>query len=159
MKKTCFFTGHRILRIDDKLIKMTKDTLISLIKDGVTDFYAGGALGFDMLCENTVLEIKESNPNVKLHMVLPCGLYQQCKNWLEAEKGENQRICRMADSVEILSELYYDGCMKKRNARIVELGDICVCYWDGRKMGGTFQTVNMAKKKGVQIINIFDCLA
>lgn len=155
MNKSCLFTGHRILKIDDKLFTNLRSTLHTLVENGVTDFYAGGALGFDMVCEHSVLKIKEDIPDIKLHMVLPCDPKIQCAKWNRLERSENARICRCADSVEQISEDYYDGCMKKRNARLVELGDICVCYWDGRKTGGTFQTVNMAKRKGIEIINIF----
>lgn len=158
MNKSCFFTGHRVLKIDDELFTILKSTLKSLIERGVTDFYAGGALEFDMVCANYVLRFKEDMFDIRLHMVLPCDLEIMCEKWGMAERGENKRICRYADSVEQVSQEYYDGCMKKRNARLAELGDICVCYWDGRKRGGTFQTVNMAKKKGIEIINLFDLL-
>lgn len=114
MNTSCFCTGHRILNIDNELLKKVKELFLSLIDEGVTDFYAGGALGFDMVCEFTVLKIKEKiNPNVKLHMVLPCELSEQCKNWERCERSENQRICRYADSVEVVSNKYYNGCMKK----------------------------------------------
>lgn len=155
MNTSCFFTGHRILKINDELFSNLRSTLNSLIQNGVTDFYAGGALGFDMVCENTILKLKETIPDIKLHIVLPCYLEIQCMKWRRAERGENERICRMADSVEQVSSEYYDGCMKKRNARLVELGDICVCYWDGKNRSGTFQTINMAKKRGIEIINLY----
>ena len=48
------------------------------------------------------------------------------------------------------------GCMQKRNARLVELSDICVCYLnEKRSNGGTAQTVRMAKKGGVDVVNLF----
>ena len=45
--------------------------------------------------------------------------------------------------------------MKKRNQRLVELGDICVCcYNENRIRSGTGQTVRIAEKQGKEIINI-----
>lgn len=56
------------------------------------------------------------------------------------------------------SERYYDGCMKGRNARLVELATVCcICYWNvNDKRSGTGQTVRMAQKKGIEIINLND---
>ena len=62
MSKSCFFTGHRILKITDTLSERLRETLIKFIENGATDFYAGVAIGWDMLCENTVLQLKACYP-------------------------------------------------------------------------------------------------
>lgn len=48
--------------------------------------------------------------------------------------------------------------MKARNARLVELAsDYCICYWNPKNFrSGTGQTVRMAQKKGIEIINLFE---
>ncbi len=57
--------------------------------------------------------------------------------------------------VEVCSEHYYDGCMKVRNQRLVDLSDVCVCYYnESNKRSGTGQTVRMAERKHICIINI-----
>ena len=61
-----------------------------------------------------------------------------------------------ADDVEYIGSEYTKDCMKRRNARMIELSDGCVCYYDesvGRS--GTGQTVRMAESKGIEIINLF----
>ena len=46
--------------------------------------------------------------------------------------------------------------MKKRNARLAELGDICICYYNEKDFrSGTGQTVRMAEKAGKRIINMY----
>lgn len=156
MTTSCFFTGHRILKICDELIDRLSSVIIELIESGVTDFYAGGAIGWDTLCENTILNLKERFPQIKLHLVLPCAPETQCEKWSPSQKEEYYKIYKLADSVEILSRSYYNGCMKKRNARLTELGKICVCYWNGSRQGGTYQTVNIAAAKKIKIINLYN---
>ena len=56
--KTCRFTGHRKLTINNKLKNKIKTEIIDLIKRGVIYFGAGGALGFDTFAEQTILELK-----------------------------------------------------------------------------------------------------
>ena len=48
--------------------------------------------------------------------------------------------------------------MKQRNARMVELVDCCVAYYDesSNARSGTGQTVRMADLKGIEVINLFD---
>lgn len=155
MKKV-FFTGHRIFNASDETIGNLVAVLIKLIFYGTTDFYAGGALGWDMLCENAVLKLREKYPDIKLHLVLPCPPEEQTKFWLAEQRETYQKILKAADSVEIVSEHYGKNCMKKRNERLVELGDVCVCYCNKKKTrSGTGQTVRIAEKQGKEIINLF----
>lgn len=44
-------TKNKTADLEDRL----RNVLINLINEGVTDFYAGGAYGWDMLCEEMVL--------------------------------------------------------------------------------------------------------
>ena len=109
-----------------------------------------------MLCEQEVLRLRERFPQIRLHLILPCPPEEQTAKWNIKQKAEYQRILNAADDVEILSETYYDGCMQKRNARLVELCGICVCYLnEKRSNGGTAQTVRMAKKRSVDVVNLF----
>ena len=57
-------------------------------------------------------------------------------------------------NVEKLNDEY----MKARNARLFELAsDYCICYWNPKGFrSGTGQTVRMAQKKGIEVINLFE---
>ena len=44
MSKSCFFTGHRVLKITDALSERLRETLIEFIENGATDFYIGGKM-------------------------------------------------------------------------------------------------------------------
>jgi uncharacterized phage-like protein YoqJ len=153
MLKTCCFTGHRIIKITPELVQRLKDTIIELITQGVTDFYDGGAIGFDMLCAETVIELKAEYPDIKLHLLLPCPPEEQVKGWNKAQIARYNEILQAADSVTVLSEHYTDDCMKQRNKRLVELADCCICYCANPR-SGTGQTVRMAREKGIDVLNL-----
>jgi len=151
--KTCCFTGHRIIKITPELVQRLKDTITKLIERDVTDFYNGGAIGFDMLCAETVIELKAEYPDIKLHLLLPCPPEDQVKGWNKAQIARYNEILQAADSVTVLSEHYTDDCMKQRNERLVELSDCCICYCTNPR-SGTGQTVRMAREKGIDVINL-----
>lgn len=73
--KNCCFTGHRNVKVTARLINNISETICSLIEThGITEYYSGGAVGWDMLCENVVLSLKEKYPFIHLHLILPCPL-------------------------------------------------------------------------------------
>ena len=161
MKNVCF-TGHRRLKGDNtaQVHELLDGVIDELIRKGAQDFYCGGALGWDTLCANMILyQKKRKAPQVKLHLVLPCPPEQQTLKWTDEDKRMYYSIMESADSTEIVSDTYTSDCMKKRNARLVEYGDCCVCYFDGVTVrSGTSQTVRMAREKGIEIINIYEML-
>ena len=153
-EKSVCFTGHRKIKVTNELISRLNNTLTDLIKNGAVTFIAGGACGWDLLASEAVLKLREVYPQIKLHLVLPCSSEEQTIKWSDTQKAEYQNILNAADKVEYTSDHYYDGCMKVRNARLVELADCCVCYYDNRSRSGTGQTIRMAKEKGIRIINL-----
>jgi len=122
-----------------------------LIKEGVTTFKAGGAVGFDTVCAQAVLGLREKHPGVRLELILPCT--RQERNWNTRDKRVYREIIEAADSVEFLAEHYYDGCMQTRNRALVNGSGYCVAYL-ARHYGGTYYTVNYAKEQGLEIILI-----
>lgn len=99
------------------------------------------------------MKLREENPNIKLHLILPYNEDERTYGWTSENKAEYHRILLASDSIEYVSEQYTKNCMKKRNARLVELSDCCICYYKIWR-SGTGQTVRMAETKGIRIINI-----
>ena len=153
LKNVCF-TGHRNVKVTNELMVRLKKTLTDLIESGFDTFIAGGALGWDSIAAKAVLNLREVYPHIRLYLVLPCSSEEQTAKWNDSQRAEYQNILNAADKVEFTSDHYYDGCMKVRNARLVELADCCVCYYDNRGRSGTGQTVRMAKNKGIDVINL-----
>lgn len=152
-EKTCCFTRHRdIPLIQLPIIKnKLKNTIIEYIEKGYCYFGAGGALGFDTLAAQTVLKLKETYPQIKLILVLPC--LTQTRGWKEADVKEYERIKSLADKVVYTSQEYTRGCMFKRNRHLVDFSSLCIAYLT-KDEGGTAYTVKYAKQNGLNIINL-----
>ena len=47
--------------------------------------------------------------------------------------------------------------MQKRNKYMVDQSDLVIAVWDGKKVGGTWNTIKYAKSKEKQVIYIMLC--
>lgn len=152
-EQTACFTGHRIIAPNEKqeIYCRLKDTIIDLIKKGYKYFGTGGALGFDTLAEQAIIELRDKYPEIKLILVLPC--VSQSERWRDCDKKLYENIKAKANKIVYTSRAYYRGCMQKRNRHLINYSSVCVCYLL-RKTGGTAYTVKYAENKGLRIINI-----
>lgn len=152
-EKTVCFTGHRV--IDKKEIRRLRKKLelcvTEAIESGYKYFGAGGALGFDTLAAQTVLNLREKYSHIKLILVLPC--LSQADSWNDSDKRMYEYIKEQADKVVYTSQEYARGCMHKRNRHLVDNSSLCICYLTGDR-GGTAYTVKYAMDKGLQTINL-----
>ena len=152
--KVACFSGHRRLPQDcEELRAKLKKEIVGLIERGVVFFGAGGAWGFDMLAEETVLQLKENYPHIKLVLVLPCPPDQQTLKWSAVQRQRYYEILERADKVRILSQQYTRGCMSARNRHLVDGSAYLVCYLREQR-GGTAYTVDYAERQGIQIIRL-----
>ncbi|MDE7194588.1 MAG: DUF1273 domain-containing protein [Oscillospiraceae bacterium] len=152
--KVACFSGHRRLSEDSEEIKKRLRSAVTfLIERGVEFFGAGGALGFDMLAEETVLELKRRYPHIKLILVLPCPAEQQTLKWCGGQRKRYNGILNKADKIRVLSPIYTPDCMLERNRHLVNSSAHLICYLR-ENTGGTFYTVNYAQKRGLNIIRL-----
>lgn len=151
--QTVCFTGHRKIPPErlNIVARRLRETLIELIKDGYLYFGAGGALGFDTLAAQTVLELKTIYPQIKLILVLPC--LSQTRGWSGCDIETYEDIKLKADKVVYTSQEYTKGCMHKRNRHLVDNSNTCICYLT-EKTGGTAYTVDYARNNNLSIINL-----
>ncbi len=151
--KSCCFTGHR--DIDPEKIPLIEEKTREVIKEyigkGFTDFYNGGAIGFDLLTAEIVLELKEEYPHIRLHIIAPCS--NQTQKWGYDNILRYERITSLADEVKCLSPYYFNGCMQIRNRYMVDNSRVCIAYLTSCS-GGSAGTVRYAKDKGKEIVNI-----
>ena len=153
--QTCCFTGHRNIApyTPDTVFEQTKAIVTLLVSKGFKYFGTGGALGFDTLAAQAVLSVKKTHPEVKLILVLPCE--NQTKYWKQEDIDVYNDIKLRADKVKVLAPHYYNGCMQKRNRHLVDCSSACICFLTKHE-GGTAYTVDYAKQKGLDIINVAD---
>lgn len=128
------------------------EQIMALSKAGVTDYFTGGAAGVDCWTAWMVLELREKNPTLKLHCILP---YEgQADGWSDSARERYDSILKRADSVDYVSRDYYDGCMIDRNHQLVEAAGLLLAVYNGVRRSGTGSTVNYARKLGREIIVI-----
>lgn len=157
MRSACF-TGHRNLSCNISVLKADMYNKIerAIVNSGIVDYYAGGAIGFDTLAAEIVLILRRKYPNISLNLVLPCSTKEQTISWGDSYKRVYYNIIDQANNVEFVSPKYYNGCMKARNIRLVELADFCYCFYDPKQYkSGTAQTVRFAQNKHIPIWNFF----
>lgn len=147
--KTCAFTGHRNLGRDFNKTELER-VIKGLIKGGFTTFLVGMAVGFDTECFK-ILENLRKTENIRIIACIPC-LNQDYKFTLK-QKEEYKNMLNSADEKIYVSEEYSKNCMFKRNMFMVDSASVLVAYLNTDR-GGTFQTVNYAKRKNVNIIMI-----
>lgn len=153
---TCCFTGHRKLSLQDYFLMRHKlrELLLKLLEQGFTTFLAGGALGFDTLAAQEVLDLRDSGyPHLTLVLALPCR--EQDRGWSTRDREIYREVLQRADEVHYVSEVYTRGCMYKRNRYLVEHSSCCICCLSQDK-GGTAYTVAYAEKRGLPVYNLCD---
>lgn len=153
-KSACCFTGHRVIPTGkaEELRRRVKDGILYLCENmNITTYYAGGALGFDTLAAEAVIEYRKERPNIRLVIVMPCR--DQSARWNMADKLRYERIKNAANEVICLSEQYHRDCMLERNRYLIDHSRVCICYLT-KQTGGTAYTVKYARENGLRIFNI-----
>lgn len=158
----CAFTGHRPRSFPWKgdetapgcaLLKKTLAEQIKLLADrGVTDWLSGMAQGVDLWAAEIVLDLKEKNPALRLHCILPHE--GQERKWPASERERYHSILRQADEVIYVNREYHNGCMLERNRYLVEHSSVLLAVYNGTYRSGTGMTVRYAKRLGREVIVI-----
>ena len=142
----CAVTGHRVLSSDFSKEEL-RAALRALAAAGVRTFLCGMALGFDLLCAEEVLQLREELP-VRLVACVPCA--DQAARYPKSARERYERILDRCDERAVLHERYCDGCMFERNRYMVDRADLLLAYYTGRR-GGTKYTVGYAEKRGIPV--------
>lgn len=131
-------TGHR--DFDKKKFDITSFLENLLIHDAV-QIIAGGAPGFDRHITAICYYL-----NFKYCLYLPYPNFF----W-------DKTLFNEALIVKTIDQFAKKDSYKKRNQKIVDDCDILFCYYDEKNKwaSGTGQTVRMAERKGINVINFF----
>ena len=118
---------------------------------GIRNYCCGGALGFDTLAAQVVLEFRKEKPDARLVLILPC--HTQTRFWIPKDIEVYEEIKSLADEVIYTNVRYTKECMHIRNRRLVDESSVCISHLVERT-GGTAYTVNYAKRTGVEVVNL-----
>lgn len=153
--ETCCFTGHRRLPIGaegERLRCLCERAVREAYAAGCRHFYAGGALGFDMLAAAVVCLLRDSEyADISLHLLLPCR--GQEERWSPRDRDRYARMLAAADDYVYLAEKYGEGVMAARNRALVAAADLCIAYMTN-PASGTGGTLSMARRRGIPIRNL-----
>ncbi len=166
--KTCCFLGHRKVENADRLEQIIYEKSEQLItKENIYTFLFGSKSKFDDLCYKVISNLKEIYPHIK-------------RVYVRAEYSEISE-----DYKNYLLEFYEDtyfpekivGAGKcsyvERNYIMIDKSNFCIVYYNPeykppmrknsnrdlfeyQPKSGTHIAYEYAKKKGVNIINVFD---
>lgn len=162
-KKVCCVTGHRPNNFPwnykDKESASHQEYIEAMAcyidwyihKHNVNYFICGGAIGVDTDFAEMIIEFRDKvYSEIQLEIAVPCK--EQDKKWLPEDKAKYADILKKADKVTYVSDVYSPACMMKRNKYMVDNSDIVFAFWnENKKTGGTFNTIEYAKKKGKQL--------
>ena len=160
IERCCAFTGHRPKKFpwgydetDTRCVALKKalaDQIIKLVEAGYTDFFSGMAEGADTWAALIVLTLKNENPALRLHCILPCE--RQADQWTASARELYFSILEQADNVVYVSRKYSKGCMLQRNRYLVDHAACLLAVYNGEQRGGTAMTVRYAQKLERKII-------
>ena len=158
---SCSFSGYRPEKLpwgtDENshrcatLLNNLSLTLRKVFDSGVQHFICGMARGCDTYFCEAVISLRESFPTISLEAAVPFN--KQAQAWSEFERERYEGLLSRCDTVTFVSEDYSRSCMMKRNRYMVNNSSVLIAVFDG-KPGGTSNTVNYAKKRGIEIILI-----
>ena len=161
--KTCCCTGHRPkgfpfkYGVDKQKHKTYLKTLeqkikLAITEYGITNFISGMALGADLDFAEIVLKLRNKYP-IFLECAIPCP--NQTLNWNDKDILRYESILKHADKVRLISEQYTPDCMLKRNRYMVDKSQLVIAVFNGIESGGTWYTIDYAKKQN-KLIEIID---
>lgn len=162
LMNSCACTGHRPNKFpwryndsDPRCIALKgvlSEQIAALVDKGVISFLSGMAEGADTWFALSVLSLREKNPELKLHCILPC--MEQADKWSTSSQELYRSILAAADSVVYVSRNYHRNCMLERNVFLVEHAMFLLAVYNGERRGGTAATIRYAQKRDREIIRI-----
>lgn len=160
--RTACFTGHRSQKLpwryneEDtrcqqmKLILRTE--VEKAIHRGYKTFLCGMAIGFDLICAETVLDLKQQYEDIKLIGAIPCK--NQDMKWSEKDKKRYRNILEQLDGIRCIYDEYIGAeCMLERNRFMVNNSSLIIALFNGLP-GETKSTLDYAQKQGLEVIII-----
>ena len=143
--KTCGITGHREIINADHVWDVIGFEVMAALLEGYTYFISGMANGADMEFAGLIAKVKEYIPFITLEAAIPY------RDRLNANNPRLQELLGKCDKITVTSEEYSRNCYLIRNSYLVKNSDKLIAVFDGRKRGGTVQTINIARKKKCEI--------
>ena len=147
-------TGHRPNRFEniEYAQQCCHDVVEYLVhkNDGVAmlSFSLGGALGADTWVAEACIKNR-----VPYTLYLPFPADVQSKFWSKSEQAFLETQCAYASKVDVYGSSYNVKNYILRDHLIVDNSHYIICFWEGHRNGGTYNTISYANKRGKLILN------
>ena len=155
LQSVCF-TGHRPGKLgvsESEVKERLRKAILQAVADGFTTFISGMAQGVDMWAAEIVLEIRKSNPDIRLFCTSPYEGFERL--WDKSERERYYKIMEESDFSKYICEHYSRSCFQIRNVYMVDRSARVIAAYNGHS-GGTRNTVVYARKKGITIVNVLE---
>ena len=164
--ETLCFSGHRPDRLPGKgwadepemqpLTAALRQALIAAIGRGKTTMLHGCMAGWDIICAEQVIALREQFPQIRLISVAPyqAGFFSREECWTPDWISRAREVFCQHDAGMKIAGQYRPGIYYERNRALVDHASELLCYWDGGG-GGTKFTIGQARQKGLEIHNLF----
>lgn len=157
--KKVTFTGHRPDKISDTLKEMAtlKDALIKHLGDDLSihTYIVGGCPGFDTIALKVLLSCNV--PKSQIILAVPFRGFEKYAGFKHPKENQESYDLNYSCGVKILEVGGKTGTFGQkcfiRNIYMVDNSNIIFTNWDG-STGGTANTVKLAIKKKMPIVNI-----
>ena len=153
-KYACSFTGHRPERLDlpeAQVIKWLAEQIRQAVGDGYTDFISGMQRGVDIWAAEEVLKLKEEGAAVRL--IAASAFEGMESRWSNDWRTRYERILEEADEVTFVGRISGRRAFFRRNHWMVDRSARLIGVYTGAP-GGTKETIEYAKKRGLQVVLI-----
>lgn len=142
-------TGHRPENCEDEQVVRTKARVKLQYTEGIESFVCGMAAGFDLWAGDEAL---------KLGMDVIAARPWAGHTWRKSDREIYERVLAGASRVVNVHESKdYPGVFvyHNRDKWMVDNSDVVMAYWNGWEKGGTYGTVEYARKQKKPITNIY----
>lgn len=160
------FIGHKTIEKNEELVSLIKETVITLIKKGATNFLFGSMSEFDNLCWETVTELKNEYSFIKRIYVR--SAYQHI------DKSYKNHLLKFYEGTYFPPRIKNAGKYSyvERNREMIDKASCCVFYYNenyipalkqtlknkalpSRRNSGTKIAYEYALKNKKEIINLY----
>lgn len=148
MNNICSFTGHRDLPQNkiNNIIAAIEQAIEQAVKDGYKHFISGGARGVDIIAARLVTEQIDFDSSITLELCLP---YPDFIN-----NYDYAYLRPYCSKITYVSSCYHISTFYKRDKVMVDNSDRIICVFDNTPKGGTYNTMQYALNKDIEMILI-----
>lgn len=153
MKNKTAFIGHRQIFFDRNTIeKRLQIAIEQRIADGCTCFMMGTHGEFDQMALSTCKKARITHPEIIIEVVLTS--YHIIEKKSEFDYVPYQDVQTVVFDIE---DVHFKQQITESNKKMIGQSDTLICYVDTKRSpSGAKTAMNYAKRKGLNIVNIFD---